>query len=364
MEVTGYAAALADITGEEVHMIPAWSNTAYFGPPVYKFEDDILYTRRPSTNPVQPTDEWVPIRAAFRYVTQKPWSKIPVDLKETGTFLANPIIACIAGGRNKLVAAKAYDALSVELEALSLPRIRTPLTIRDVSFGEVRKWVKKLGGHACVKVPFSNAGQGVYTITNEEELVEFEENERNNPYNLFIVQCLIANSKWSSKTSSGATLYHNGTVPDKKGDIYVCDLRLQVCVDNSTGGFKPVAMYARRAKKPLAEKLPPPEGVTSWEMLGTNLSVAHDNGLFSTESGRLLLMDRKDFNTLGLSLDALIDGYIQSCFAHVAIDRMADFLAPNGKYSESFFQAMCDDSQLVEEIRRGNAIHIITAEEK
>eukprot|EP00602_Paraphysomonas_sp_CaronLab_P004133 CAMPEP_0185024848 /NCGR_PEP_ID=MMETSP1103-20130426/8031_1 /TAXON_ID=36769 /ORGANISM="Paraphysomonas bandaiensis, Strain Caron Lab Isolate" /LENGTH=544 /DNA_ID=CAMNT_0027557919 /DNA_START=57 /DNA_END=1691 /DNA_ORIENTATION=+ len=364
MEVSGYAAALADITGEPVHLIPAWSNTELFGPSIYKFENDILYTRRPTNDPVVTSEEWVPIRAAFRYVTQKPWSKIPVHLPLGGTFIVNPIIACLAGGRNKLVAAKAYDNMSIELDAASLPRIRTPLTIRDVQFNDIRKWVKKLGGHACIKVPYSNGGQGVYTITSEQELVEFEVKESGNPYNLFIIQSLIANSNWSSKGFQGgnrATLYHNGTVPNKKNHIYVCDLRIQVCANASGGGFRPVAMYARRAAKPLAHTLPSPDGATSWEMLGTNLSVVRGHGLFSSESGRLLLMDRKDFNTLGLSLDNLIDAFVQACFAHVAVDRMADFLTPKGEFSEDFFRAMCDDDHLIEEIRAGIALNRKTA---
>ena len=48
MEVTGYAAALADITGEEVHLIPAWSNEEKYGKKIYKFENDILYTKKPT----------------------------------------------------------------------------------------------------------------------------------------------------------------------------------------------------------------------------------------------------------------------------------------------------------------------------
>jgi hypothetical protein len=53
-------------------------------------------------------------------------------------------------------------------------------------------------------------------------------------------------------------------------------------------------------------------GMSSWDMLGTNLSVAHGDGVFSTESDRLLLMDRKDFNVLGMGLDDLIEAYIQT----------------------------------------------------
>ena len=41
---------------------------------------------------------WTPIRAALRYVTHKPWNRIPAL---TRTFMYNPVLACLAGGRNK-----------------------------------------------------------------------------------------------------------------------------------------------------------------------------------------------------------------------------------------------------------------------
>lgn len=45
-----------------------------------------------------------------------------------------------------------------------------------------------------------------------------------------------------------------------------------MCGNSETGGFRPVALYARKTKKPLVDTLPAPEGVTSWDMLGTNLT--------------------------------------------------------------------------------------------
>ncbi len=41
-------------------------------------------------------------------------------------------------------------------------------------------------------------------------------------------------------------------------------------------GFEPMALYARRAEKPLKEILEPFE--SSWEILGTNLSVRTQEG--------------------------------------------------------------------------------------
>ena len=44
---------------------------------------------------------WHPIRACFRYVTNAPWKRVPVRTK---TLVMNKIVACLAGGRNKMMA--------------------------------------------------------------------------------------------------------------------------------------------------------------------------------------------------------------------------------------------------------------------
>lgn len=62
--------------------------------------------------------------------------------------------------------------------------------------------------------------------------------------------------------------FHTGTIPSKKGQSYCADLRMMVC--NRAGkGFVPVAMYARKARVPLANI----SSENSWNVLGTNLSV-------------------------------------------------------------------------------------------
>jgi hypothetical protein len=47
-----------------------------------------------------------------------------------------------------------------------------------------------------------------------------------------------------------------------------------------------------------------------------------EDGLFSSESERLLLVDRRDYNTLGLGLDDLIEAFVQTVLAVTAIDHM------------------------------------------
>ena len=71
---------------------------------------------------------FLPERAAFRYVTQRPWNRRPL---ETKTLIYNSTLVCLAGGRNKLLADKAYELFNGELVGTGL-KINTPQTIRDV----------------------------------------------------------------------------------------------------------------------------------------------------------------------------------------------------------------------------------------
>ncbi len=331
MEVSGYAEVIADVMNEPVYYVPFYQNDA--DPPV-EFRDGVMYVRIEDGT-------FVPIRAAFRYVTQKPWNRLPLHSK---TRILNPTIACLAGGRNKMVAAKAYDIFNAELQEAGL-KINTPETIWDVSKNEVPLWVKKMGGHAVVKVPYSNAGQGVYTIVNQEELDRFMEMEFD--YDLFIVQSLIGNFNWTSTTATGK-LYHVGTVPNQKNHSFVADIRMMV--SSTEKGIRPLCTYARRAEKPLVDHIE--SGVDSWKMLGTNLSFKNPDGSWGSDTTRLVLMDRRDFNKLGIGLDDLIEAYIQTVLSMVAIDKMAKTLVnKNGKFRMKLFKSLNDDEGLIDEIK-------------
>jgi len=331
MECAGYAAALADVAGQAVWLVPVFEDAT--DPPLRVDRSGIAEVR-------DRQGDWHPLRAALRYVTQCPWSRIP---PVTRTLICNPVLVCLAGGRNKLLAAKAYDFFNADHAAAGL-RIRVPETIWDVAHAEVPFWVQRMGGLAVVKVPYANAGQGVYTITSPDELDAFMHAPQR--YDRFIVQALIGNSGWSSRGRLGG-FYHLGTVPDRHGDIHVADLRFMVGTD--ADGFFPVALYARRARRPLATRL---DGATpSWDMLGTNLSVRRADGGWHTETERLLLMDARDFNRLGLGLDDLIEAYIQTVLAITAIDHMAIRLVTGrGTFRKRIFQSFNPDPALIEEI--------------
>jgi hypothetical protein len=329
METSGYAAVIADVMDEEVLLVPYYNGEENNH---IKIENDLIH--------VKVDDIWHPLRAVFRYVTQKPWNRIPLHTK---TKVLNPIIACIAGGRNKMVAAKAYDIYNTELEGYGL-KINTPETIWDVSKNEIPLWVMKMGGQAVVKIPYSNAGQGVFTITNEKELEAFMQMEIE--YERFIVQSLIGNYNWSSVSSTGK-YYHVGTIPNAKGETFVTDLRLML--SSTKNGIRPLCVYSRRAEKPLADYLE--SGSDSWSMLGTNLSVKEGNNLWSSDTNRLMMTDRRDFNKLGLGLDDLIEGFIQTVLSTIAIDKMCTTLYNSkGKFRMKLFKSLNNDPTLLNEI--------------
>ena len=330
MEVSGYAAVIADVLQEPVFLTPCFQDDLHL--PV-RFVDGVMEVR-------DEQGAWHPIWAAFRYVTQRPWSRIPLHTK---TRILNPILACLAGGRNKMVAAKAYDIFNAELEDCGL-KINTPQTIWDVSKEEIPLWVKKMGGHAVVKIPYSNAGQGVFTIVSEDELKRFMDQDFT--YDRFIVQSLIGNYQWSSTTSSGK-LYHVGTIPNSKGKTFVADTRMMV--SSTEKGILPLAVYARRARKPLEDTLD--ESSESWDMLGTNLSIKLPDGGWDSDTNRLVLMDRRDFNKLGIGMDDLIEAYIQTVLSMIAIDKMADnLLNKQGRFRMRLFKSLNDDPSLLDEI--------------
>lgn len=330
METSGYAHVIADVFKEDCYLIPFFEDE----------KNEHIKTIDNQLHFLDSTNTWQPLRAVFRYVTQRPWNRIPIHSK---TKILNPIVACLAGGRNKMVAAKAYELYNAELQSYGL-QINIPETIWDVSKNEIPLWVAKMGGHAVIKIPYSNAGQGVFTITNQNELDAFM--KKDFPYDLFIVQSLIGNYNWSSVSAKGK-FYHVGTIPNNKGESYVSDIRMMV--SSTEDGIKPLCVYARRANKPLIDHLT--EGTDSWQILGTNLSLKNANDEWISDANRLMLMDRRDFNKLGIGLDDLIESYIQTILSMIAIDKMCIKLHNSkSKFRMRLFKSLNDDASLINEI--------------
>ncbi len=333
MEVTGYGAALADQLDEPVYLVPFFEGEENAH---VRIEDDFLMIRTGEDG------KWMPVRAAFRYVTQKPWTRIPHGLK---THIVNPIVACLAGGRNKSTASLAYELLNSELAGSGLT-IRIPETVRNVSKAEVPLIIRQLGGFGVVKVPYGNAGQGVYTITSPSELEDFM--SQSFDYEKFLVQALIGNFQWSSQGRAGH-FFHVGTMPNKRNEIFVADVRMMI--SSTPDGFRPLAVYGRRSRAPLTDTLE--ANVCSWDMLGTNLSVKEGPNQWGSDTNRLLMMDERDFNQMGIGLDALLESFIQTVLATIAIDKMAgNLITAKGKFRMKLFRQLCDDKELIKEVEQ------------
>lgn len=301
MENVGYAATIADAFHEVVYLAKFDKDDKE--PPV-KFKDGWMYIRNEK-------EEWVKIRAAFRYVTQEPWNRLPQKSK---TLLLNPIEACLSGGRNKEVASSAYDTFNQKFKDKGI-QIFTPKTFTKVPFGELKKYFEILGRNMVIKVPDSNAGQGVYTVVNEKELDFALQNISED--DLYLVQQLI-HSNYNKGLDPSQAWYHVGTIPDSKGRSYAFDLRLMMHATET--GLRPLAVYSRRSGHPLNEELP--EGMNSWEVYGTNLSIKGEDG-WTYADERLMLFDIRNFGQLGLGIDELIKGFVQSAMAVYAIDQNA-----------------------------------------
>ena len=136
-------------------------------------------------------------------------------------------------------------------------------------------------------------------------------------------------------------------MPNKKGKIFIADLRMMVY--SSPQGFAPCVLFARRARAPLEATIQ----TSSWEVLGTTLAVSGPNeNKWGADTSRLMLMDRKDFNSLGLGIDDLVEAYIQTILTVIAIDQMAQkLLNKRGLFRMKLFKSLNNDESLIREIK-------------
>ena len=80
MEAKGYAAAMADVFKEPVYLAELYTKDKDADPPV-QWRHDVMHVR-------DQQGLWLPVRAAFRYVTQTPWDRIPMSSK---TLILNSV---------------------------------------------------------------------------------------------------------------------------------------------------------------------------------------------------------------------------------------------------------------------------------
>lgn len=95
-------------------------------------------------------------------------------------------------------------------------------------------------------------------------------------------------------------------------------------------------------------------------MLGTNLSEKMTGHEWTTDTTRLILMDRKDFHQIGVGVDDLIDAYVQTCLSVIAIDKLAQRLinqdCPNPRFDYDLFSVLNPDEALLTEMYKDNFV--------
>ena len=118
MESIGFCSTLAELTNEKVWLAHYFEDEAP-ETAVCKWEDQLLYVK-------DAMEQWHPIRACLRIVTQRPWKRMPIKTK---TKVINPIISCIAGGRNKIMGVHAYNSLNRILKNTGLGKLNLKITV-------------------------------------------------------------------------------------------------------------------------------------------------------------------------------------------------------------------------------------------
>jgi hypothetical protein len=91
----------------------------------------------------------------------------------------------------------------------------------------------------------------------------------------------------------------------------------------------------------------------------TNLSEKLGRNSWATDVDRLVVLSEDDFHCLGITIDGLLDGFLQAVFASIAIDKMATRLwrsngdatsgGPNS-FDRELFKSLNDDQVLIDEI--------------
>jgi hypothetical protein len=322
LEAHTYSAVISRLMNESVYLINLADDRHYNN--YFRFNDYLE---------VNINSVWTKIRACYKYVQTKPWLKLPVQSK---TFIYNSLLGCLAGGRNKAIASLAYNNLNDELSSQGL-KINHPATFINLTKeGVLKQYQERCFGVA--KGLYGNGGHDIFFLTSEKDIDYFKEHSTD--FTKYIFQDLVGLKSWF-KTNCDGRYFHVGTIwPDRK----VFDLRM--CVAYTKNGFRPSAMVARTTKEVLNDNY---DEISSFKnVLLTNVGdeLGHTN--------QIVILDDFGFKRLGIGIDDLIDGFIQTVLASVAIDKMACKLMEQGTFNFDLFFQLNNDCVLYDELKSFN----------
>ena len=112
------------------------------------------------------------------------------------------------------------------------------------------------------------------------------------------------------------------------GRPYAYDLR--VVVGGFPGGYRPLMIYARRARRSLDElgRFDAADLAALDDFMKVNIAVPQPGGGFAMEEERLVLPDADGFAALGLGVDDYRVAVAESILATAAVDRFGTPYAP------------------------------------
>jgi hypothetical protein len=326
LEAYTYAVIMARKMSENVYVVNLCEARHYNN--YFRINDDYLE--------IFINNKWTKIRACYKYVQTKPWLMLPVQSK---TFIYNSLLGCLAGGRNKAIAALAYSILNHELKDKGL-KINHPKTFVNLSKEDVLEKYKERG-LGVAKGLYGNGGYDIYFLTSDKDLSFFKEHAMSN--NKYIYQDLVGLKSWL-KNGADNRYFHIGTnLPDRK----VFDLRM--CIAYTKDGYRPSSMFSRTSKEALNENY---DEINNFKnVLLTNIGDALDL------NNQIVILDDNGFKRLGLDFNDVIDGFIQTVLAAVAVDKMACRLMEKGSFNFDLFIELNHDYQLYDELKSFNTIN-------
>lgn len=255
---------------------------------------------------------------------------------ETGVLIDPPLVHR-AGGVEKTRANEAFRAFNMHAlnkkDAPADALIRIPKTWQT-AFSDIPRVIQSLGGSAVVKLSDGNGGDGIWMIRTSDDLAKFQKAHQEaveaNPSlqhtRQYVVQELLLPIAWANLTQTPAHRYNRSTLPDRNTlQRHVYDTRMLVAPLD--GKWEPLGVFGRKAPGaiPTPDKIQPTTPLEKlWDILGTNLSRKSSTGWFFREEG-LMVFDKPTYDSTGLSLEDLVDGYFQSIFAMQAIDKQIDW---------------------------------------
>jgi hypothetical protein len=258
-----------------------------------------------------------PITGAIRYIHKDPWNYLAPSVK--GTFI-NSTKVDLCGGRDKLMAERAFDSCIVHNKKIVLSR---PECFTAHTREELEHIILSKEFPLVVKKRFLNSGIGIYFILNKDLSVLKELSDKDFP--IVVQQMIIAPG---TGINSDFPWEQKGVCIE--GKRYAYDLR--VVVASGPDGYKPLMVYGRRGRRPFSDLKNCGHGTEIFDDI-FKVNIAKKKGSdFVFESNRLILPTDEGWEMLGITESELMAAYMESILSLYAADRFCD--SYEGRFDE------------------------------